>query len=410
VLAVPAVRRLWLAGVGAGVMRWLEILAFGLYALQATGSALDVALTSFARFLPLLLLGAPAAVLAERADPRRLLAAAYLAMAGVNALAAAAAAAGLLGFGHVLLLALVAGTFWCVEIPVRRTFMAEAGGQARVAVTMGLEMVTTHLTRLAGPPLGGALIAGAGMPGVLALVALLYLTGAALVARVPAAARRPPAAPAQHRRRLLAGLAEGVALVRAEPRLLAIVALTVVFNLFGLPYLGLVPVLAAGELGLGPFGTGVLAAGEGVGAVAATLAILALARPPWFGPILGLGCALFFAAEAALALAPTAPAGFAVLLVAGLGMAGFSAMQATIPLALAPPAMRVRVTGVVMVAIGSAPFGFLLAGALGDGLGVKPAMAALGIAGLAATLAALWRWPAMARPEPPGAKGATPGP
>jgi predicted MFS family arabinose efflux permease len=404
VLAVPAARRLWLAGVGAGVMRWLEILAFGLYALEGAGTALDVALTSFARFLPLLLVAGPAAVLAERAEPRRLLVASYLGMAGVSALGAAAAAAGLLGFGHVLLLALAAGVFWCVEIPVRRTLLAEAGGPERVAVSMGLEMVTTHLTRLAGPPIGGALIAWAGMPGVLALGAVLYLTGAVLVAGVaPASVRRPAGGAGL---RLLAGLAEGVALVRAEPRLLAIAALTVVFNLFGLPYLGLVPVLAAEELGLGPVGTGVLAAGEGVGAVAATLAILALARPRWFGPIFGLGCALFFAAEAALALAPTGAAGFAVLLAAGLGMAGFSAMQATIPLAVAPPALRVRVTGVVMVAIGSAPFGFLLAGALGDALGPRPAVAALGLAGLAATLAVLRRWPAMARPEPSGEEGA----
>jgi hypothetical protein len=406
VLAVPAVRRLWLAGVGSGVMRWLEILAFGLYALEATGSALDVALTSFARFLPLLLLGAPAAVLAERADPRRLLAGAYLGSAAVNALAAGAAAAGQLAFGHVLLLALLSGVFWCVEIPVRRTRLAEVGGPARVAVTLGLEMVTTHLTRLAGPPIGGALIASTGMAGVLALGAVLYLAGAALIARVPAASEAPQPRP-RGGPRLLASLAEGVALVRAEPRLTAIVALTVIFNLFGLPYLGLVPVLAVERLGLGPFGTGVLAAGEGVGAVAATLLILARGRPAWFGPILGLGCALFFVAETALALAPTSALGFAVLFVAGLGMAGFSAMQATLPLAIAPPAMRVRVTGVIMAAIGSAPFGFLLAGALGDLLGGGPAVAAMGAAGLAATLAALWRWPEMARPErgPAGSPG-----
>ena len=102
-------------------MRWLEVLAFGLYALDATGSPLAVALTSFARFLPLLLLGAPAGALAERMEPGRLLVAAYLALAAAEALAGGAALLGGLRLWQVLLLAFVAGVFWCVEIPVRRT-------------------------------------------------------------------------------------------------------------------------------------------------------------------------------------------------------------------------------------------------------------------------------------------------
>ena len=145
VLRLPAVRHLWLAGVGAGVMRWLEVLAFGLYALDATGSPLAVALTSFARFLPLLLLGAPAGALAERMEPGRLLVAAYLALAAAEALAGGAALLGGLRLWQVLLLAFVAGVFWCVEIPVRRTFMAEASGAEHATLTMGLEMLTTHL-------------------------------------------------------------------------------------------------------------------------------------------------------------------------------------------------------------------------------------------------------------------------
>jgi hypothetical protein len=73
-------------------------------------------------------------------------------------------------------------------------------------------------------------------------------------------------------------------------------------------------------------------------------------------------------------------------------------MQATLPLAILPPGMRVRVTGVVMVAIGSAPLGFLLAGTLGDRLGGGPGITTLGAVGLLATAAVLWRWPVMARP------------
>lgn len=375
-------------------MRWLEILAFGLHALALTGSPMVVALMSFARFLPLLLLGAPAGVLAERFDRRRLLVTAYLLMAAVEAAGALVAHLGLLGLGHVGALAFLGGVFWCFEIPVRRTALAEAGGTDRVAVTMGLEMITTHLTRIAGPALGGGLFAAAGLPGVLLLGAALYTVGALMLLQVPKAAKVLPA-PRQH---LGTALLSGLEVIRADPRLLAIAALTVVFNLFGLPYLGLLPVLAVERLALGPVGTGLLAAAEGVGAVLATLMLLRWAPPRWFAPIFGLGCLLFFAGVLALAVAPTAVVAFLILLVAGLGMAGFSVMQATLPLTIAPAAMRVRITGVIMVTIGSAPFGFLLAGMLGDAAGGGPGIAVLGTAGLLSTGLALWRWPVMAWP------------
>jgi hypothetical protein len=168
---------------------------------------------------------------------------------------------------------------------------------------MGLEMVTTHLTRMIGPAAGGALVAAAGMPGVFALGAVLHLAGALLLA-ARTAPSPPRAPPAPDRPSFLADVAEGVALVRADPRLLAIVALTLNFNLWGLPYLGLVPVLAEGRHGLGPAGTGLLAAAEGVGAVLGAVLVLAFARPAWFGPVLGFGCGLFFVAEILFALAP----------------------------------------------------------------------------------------------------------
>ncbi|HEX8375763.1 MAG TPA: MFS transporter, partial [Geminicoccaceae bacterium] len=329
-------------------------------------------------------------------DGRRLLVGAYAAMALVELLAAGSAWLGLLDLWQISLVAFAAGTFWCVDIPVRRTLLAEAGGQERVAVTMGLEMVTTHLTRTLGPAVGGVLLATAGMPGVFALGAALYLAGAVVIAGT---APTPPRAPAAGRG-FLADLAEGVALVRAEPRLLAIVALTLNFNLWGLPYLGLVPVLAAGRYGLGPVGTGLLAAAEGVGAVLGAALVLALARPAWFGPVLGLGCALFFAAEILFALAPGPGGAGAALLVAGLGMAGFSAMQTVLPLAVVPAGLRVRVMGVVLVSIGSAPLGFLLAGALGDRLGAGPAVGLMGGIGLATTALCLWHWPVAARAAP----------
>ena len=203
--------------------------------------------------------------------------------------------------------------------------------------------------------------------------------------------------------RLLPGLAEGLALVRRTPLLSALVALTLAFNLCGLPYLALVPVVGQLELGLDAAATGFLLALEGVGALLGTVLLMLLLRSAWFGPVLGLATLAFFAAVTALGAAQGLVPAATLLFLAGFGMAGFSSMQATLPIALAPAELRVRVGGIVMAAIGAAPFGFLAAGWLADRLGASPTVAAMGASGLAATAAASWRWPALLRRSTDGA-------
>src|SRR5882724_8003750 len=64
-LASPDFLRLWLVGAFANAMRWLELLASGLFAYEATGSALAVTLVVALRQLPQLLLGALAGAVSE---------------------------------------------------------------------------------------------------------------------------------------------------------------------------------------------------------------------------------------------------------------------------------------------------------------------------------------------------------
>ena len=62
--------RLWLIGCVAFVVRWLEMLAVGLYAYQITGSAFLVAMLSMLRVLPMGLFGAFLGVASERIERR----------------------------------------------------------------------------------------------------------------------------------------------------------------------------------------------------------------------------------------------------------------------------------------------------------------------------------------------------
>ncbi|MFO1039072.1 MAG: MFS transporter [Geminicoccaceae bacterium] len=394
VLVLPAARRLWLAGIGAGVVRWLGLLAFGLWALAATGSPLIVSLMGFMRFLPLLLLGATAASVADRVGRKRLLLSVHGGLAVVDTGVAVLAFANLLNPVIVGAAALASGVFWVFEATARRSALADAAGLHNASASMGLDMMTSHATRIFGPALGGALLSGVGIGGVFVLNALLYLAGFVLILRTPIT--DPPPPPRAH---LLREVREGGRYLFADVALVGLLLTTLVVNLLGLPYMALAPVIGRQSLGLSDAGTGLLMTGEGIGSVLGTLIAMRFVRLPWIVPTLTWSAGLFLLALIAFTAAPVTLLAYPALLFVGLGMGGFSAMQATMPMTLVPSSRRMIVMGGVMVAVGTAPLGFILAGYLADRTGAPLAIAVFAGMGLVLLAAMGLRWPQLFRPR-----------
>lgn len=124
-----------------------------------------------------------------------------------------------------------------------------------------------------GPVLAGALVAGVGTRGALAVDAATFVASAVLLAGL---APLPPERAPGDDRRFLSAVAEGLGYA-ARHRLVRAVAVAsfcgVVFG--ALDNLAL-PFLARRDLGAGPFGFGVVAAGWGAGMVLASVALLRL--------------------------------------------------------------------------------------------------------------------------------------
>ena len=75
---------LWLTGAIVAVIRWLEVLAIGVFAFDLTGSPLIVSFLLLIRTVPMSVVGFWVALLAERVGPRRLLLAMLGAMIPVS--------------------------------------------------------------------------------------------------------------------------------------------------------------------------------------------------------------------------------------------------------------------------------------------------------------------------------------
>ncbi len=389
----PGAARLWLAGIAVSVMRWLEMLAFSLFALAETGSALVVSLTVFARMLPLLFLGGIASSLVERRDRRATLLVALGTMLASAAALFAAAVGDLLNVPLIMLAAVLGGVFWAVETPLRRTMLAEAGGMERIGQSMGLEIATNQLTRLTGAVMGGTIVAFLGLGGVFLSGILLYAGAILLVLGLPHS--RPSRAAARGPREILAGLMESVREARRSELLTGSLLISAVFNLWAFPYFALGPVVGREVLGLGPSGIGLLMAMEPLGALLGSVFIAARLRPALFAPLYALSPIVFVVGTTLLAGAASVLVAHAALFGAGLGMAAFAVMQMILPIYAAPPEMRVRMVGLMAMTIGVAPLGFAHAGLLAEWLGVQNALLVLAAEGTIATLLVLLRYPAL---------------
>jgi MFS family permease len=166
----------------------------------------------------------------------------------------------------------------------------------------------------------------------------------------------------------------------------------VLFNVFSFPASGMVPVIGEGKLQLSPALIGLLSACEGAGATLGSILLAVYGRERWFKPYYWGGVLLCYLSILAFSAADWAVLAGLALFSMGLGLAGFSTMQATLIYLTVPPYARSRVMGLLTFCIGSAMLGFLHIGWLAGWLGPAPALAVMASEGLLLLLLVLWRW------------------
>lgn len=391
---MPDFRRLLLVGLAVSVARWLEMLVVGIVVFQVTGSAFLVAAMTLLRLAPMGLFGALLGVLADRVPRRRSLVAVLslqgIALGAMSALAFADA----LEVWHLALACFCGGLGWATDNPVRRMMIGQSVGAARMGPAMSLDVLGNNASRVAGPAVGGTVLATLGAGEAFGLAALLYLLAVLIAFGLGVGASPAPPRGVS----VLGEMRDSLKLGLQLPRLRAVLVVTIVFNLFAWPCTSMIPVIGQAALGLGAEGVGVLASMDGLGALLGAALIGLLGRPDRYPLIYVGGTTIYLAMMIAFALAPDPKLAGLALLLTGIGGAGFATMQATLTYLVVPPEQRGRSLGVLSTAIGTGLLGFLQIGLLAEWLGAPAATALVGVQGLVA-LAATWRlWRPMLAP------------
>ncbi|GAA4684490.1 MFS transporter [Frondihabitans cladoniiphilus] len=178
--AVPAFRRLWVAGLVSDGGDWLLFIALPLVVLKLSGSALGTSLAFLLELVPAVVLAPFVARLVDRVDRRTL-------MVGVN-----------VGQGLSLLpllfvhgpgeLPVIYGVIIAQAVfssafePAKNALLPTLVGRDRIVSANALVAVNQDLGRLIGGPLGGVLLVTGGLELVVAVDLVSYIASAVLVA------------------------------------------------------------------------------------------------------------------------------------------------------------------------------------------------------------------------------------
>ncbi|MEM7188445.1 MAG: MFS transporter [Pseudomonadota bacterium] len=382
--------RIWLVGWMTGVVRWLELLAFGIFALDVTGSPLLVAVMALARFLPLALISMVFGAAADQLSPRKVLTWSLVGVTVVTGAMLAIEVWGELAYWHLIVATLASGIFWAADNPLRRKMIGEIAGPERLAKAMSFDYATSNGTRMLGPVLGGVLYETVGMGGVFAIGLGLYVSSLILSVGI-----RPTGGKRSGRFNPVYAF---VGAFRATRRALrdndtaSIMAVTVIFNIWGFPFVSMIPVIGDEVLGLGPSAIGLLASIDGVTGLCGVVLVGLLATPKWFRRIYMGGCTIYIFCVGFAGLFPGVVPLVGALALAGIASAGFAGMQSTIVYAIAPKGMRGRYLGLISICIGAGLIGFANIGLMAELYGPQAAAVIIAAEGLVALLALALTW------------------
>ncbi len=351
---------------------WMQQFAQGWVVAGLTSSAFTLGLVNFASGVPMLLLTMYGGVIADRYDKRRILLATLVVQAALAVIVGRLVGQDRLEVWHIVAAGISLGTVIAFEMPAASALVPELVEREQLRAAIAVDRSVFHATRLAGPALGGLLIASLGMASAFYANALSFgALAIALLCIQPRQIEKPPDDGADR-----AGMKEGLAYVRRDRPTFAMITLLATITLCISPFfMILMPLYSQKVLMIGPKEHGWLMASSGVGAFTGSLFLFAIPTGRRRGYMF-VAIGAIALAMGVLASARNLPTGIAAMILLTLGSSTVFGLANTIVQERAPDYIRGRVSAICgMSFFGVLPFSGLLVSKFSDFIGLRTAMA-----------------------------------
>ncbi len=366
-------RYYWLALL-AGVTGHQMLLQFtlGWLIYRMTGEPRYIAYLGVAIAIPALALNLIGGVLADRWEPKYLVAAAQSVSATVVVVLAILVLNGDVKTWHILAAGVIIGAVQAFDAPSRSSISPRLVRTEHIVNAVAMDSIVWNVVRVLAPALAGIIIAWRDIPTSMFIsAASFYLLAAVLT--ILRLRPRPPA-----KGRFAPQVAESLRYVRQRPVFFNVMLLTCCNSLFGMSYVFLMPVFAKDVLDVGAEKIGLLLGASGVGAIIGTWYIGNLKDGAPKGQLILAGAALYGLTQILFAMAAwqgSYTASMAMLILVGASnslylVGGLSTIQQ-----LVPEQLRGRVMGLYGITWSLAPLGMTQGGMIAQYIGAPWAVA-----------------------------------
>jgi MFS family permease len=387
----PAFRRLWIGGSCSTLGSQMTLVAVLYQVWQTTGSATWTGAVGLAQAIPLVGLGLFAGVLADRHDRRRICLLTSAGLAGCAALMTVQGFVGDVPVGAVFGLVAVQSGIGAARGPAARAVLAQLLPANQLAAGLALQRIAGQATMLAGPALGGLVVARFGVGGCYLIDTLTFLVGLWTAYTLPPMppVGEPPR-PGPH------GVAEGLRFLTGHPAVRGALLLDLSVTVLSMP-LSLFPVLNTERFGGDPRTLGLFLTAIGAGGVVASVLSGSFTRRERPDRVMVLGSLGWGLALALFGVAPNTATALALLAVAGAADTVAVVSRGTIVQLHTPSELLGRVTAAEQIVGSAGPqVGSLRAGIVADLTSARTALVSGGLLCAAAVVliaGADRRWP-----------------
>ena len=390
---------MWAAGGLDNTGRWMDVVVMGLLVLELTDSAFQVALLFVFRWVPMLAFALISGMVADRANRWAIMMVSRMVAVTTTGAVLVLVLADAVEPWHVFIASFFLGGLFVLEFPSRRSLIYDLVGSDRIVSAMSLETINSTLGRFMGPFLAGLLIELTDFSGTYIVLMVVYIVAFVLILVMKG--RGPVRAPSPYA--FWSTVSRGFKYSVNNSVIRSVLVITLIMNSMAFSVESLFPVVAKNHLGVGAGLTGILISAQAIGSLAAASVIASLAVVRYHGRIFALGLVLQLISLLFFALSPWYPVSFLMLMLAGLGAAGYSTMQSTIILISSEPEMRGTALGMLGQCIGVAAVGGLAVGVVANYFSAQAAVAMSVSLGLLLLIPALSFSPLLRRPiSPPG--------